>query len=91
MDNSYRNVRLERCQFWNVDLSGTSFENCSFSECTFGDIRLQRRGRRCLGFSSLIVASPALNLGPIKLPYLGQRRSTITFRSWALLSPGRRR
>jgi hypothetical protein len=37
--NTYRNVRLERCQFWNLDVSGTTFENCVFSRCLFGDIR----------------------------------------------------
>jgi hypothetical protein len=38
--NTFRNVRLERCKFWNLDLSGTSFDNCAFSQCVFGDIRL---------------------------------------------------
>jgi hypothetical protein len=38
--NRYRQVRFERCDFWTLDLCGTTFANCVFSQCAFGDLHV---------------------------------------------------
>jgi hypothetical protein len=38
--NHYRQVEFDECNFWTLDLCGTTFEKCLFLECSFGDIRI---------------------------------------------------
>jgi hypothetical protein len=60
--NTYRKVRLEHCQFWNVDLSGTVFERCEFSQCAFGDTKLDA-GTRMSGSRFVDCRFTSLELG----------------------------
>jgi len=38
----YINLGFENCRFWHVDLSASSFQNCTFTGCGFGDVRVNQ-------------------------------------------------
>lgn len=37
---TYVNLGFENCRFWHVDLSASKFQNCTFTGCKFGDVRV---------------------------------------------------
>ncbi len=41
--NCYHQVRFERCEFWTLDLCDATFANCVFSQCAFGDLRVNEK------------------------------------------------
>jgi hypothetical protein len=41
--NAYQNVQFHECEFWTLDICGTTFEKCLFSKCSFGDVSINTK------------------------------------------------
>lgn len=39
----YRDITFARCNFWEIDLRGSAFENCVFDGCSLGDVLIDRK------------------------------------------------
>lgn len=39
---SYSEVRFEACNFWDIDLSSTTFEHCTFEGCGFAGVQVDK-------------------------------------------------
>lgn len=44
-DGTYKRVQFEDCSFWQIDLTGSRLESCSFRSCTFSEMRVDRDSR----------------------------------------------